>query len=195
MQWSLDTLSEMTQTAELLTLDQFERLPEDDAWRLELTRGRLVGEPRPGARHSWIVGTIYRALDAHARKHALGKVFVEAGFLLSVDPPTVRGPDVAFLSDEKMGSAAVPIGFWRLAPDLAVEVLSPSNSAIEIQAKVLDYLAAGTRRVWVVDPHNQTVVVHDARHESRTLSTAEILAGDDVLPRFRIPLTDLFGAE
>lgn len=178
--------------AELLTLDQFERLPEEDAWRLELTRGRLVREPRPGARHSWLVGKIYRALDAHARKHVLGKVFVEAGFLLSVDPPTVRGPDVAFLSAERMGGAAVPVGFWRMAPDLAVEVLSPSNSAIEIQEKVLDYLAAGTRRVWVVDPHNRTVVVHVAGPESRTLSGADDLNGDDVVPGFRLPLADLF---
>lgn len=181
--------------AEPLTLDQFERLPGEDAWRLELARGRLVREPRPGARHSRLVGRIYRALDAHVRTHALGEAFVEAGFLLSVDPPTVRGPDVAFLSTDRIGGAEAPVGFWTMSPDLAVEVLSPSNSAIEIQEKVLDYLAAGTRRVWIVDPHNRTVVVHDAGHASRTLSSADDLPGGDVLPEFRIWLPDLFGEE
>jgi Uma2 family endonuclease len=182
----------MSRIAELLTLAEFEALPEEDGYRLELSRGRLVREPPPGARHGWLVGKLFHALDAHAREHALGVVLNQSGFLLSVDPPTVRDPDLAFLTAASIPREIQP-GFWRLSPDLAVEVLSPSNSAIEIHEKILDYLVAGTRLVWVVDPHNETVVVHGPDRGSRTLARGDVLSSDDVLPGFRLPLAELFG--
>jgi len=182
----------MAKIAELLTVEEFQRLPEEDAYRVELVRGRAVREPRPGARHGWLAGKIFHALHAHAREHALGLAVIETGFLLSVDPPTIRGPDVAFIAAASMPPEGIPVGFWTLSPDLAVEVLSPSNSAIEIQAKILDYLAAGTRLVWVVDPHNETVSVHGARNESNLLTRKDDLTGGEVLPDFRMGIADLF---
>lgn len=186
----------MAEIAELLTLDEFERLPEEDAYRTELKRGRIVREPRPGAQHGWVAVELFRALDPYVREHELGAVIMETGFLLSVDPPTVRGPDVAFIAAENLPPReAIPRGFWRRAPDLAVEVLSPSNSAIEIQEKVLDYLHAGTRIVWVVDPHNETVFVHAGGNESRLHTREGELTGGEVLPGFRLAIADLFGGQ
>jgi Uma2 family endonuclease len=79
-----------------------------------------------------------------------------------------------------------------MPPDLAVEVLSPSNSAVEIHEKVVDYLTAGTRLIWVVDPHTRTVIVYGSRDESRLLTLGDDLEGGEILPGFRIAIADLF---
>jgi Uma2 family endonuclease len=183
---------EAAKTFELLTLEEFERLPDEDPYKLELSRGRLVREPRPGARHGWLVAELFRALDRYTREQALGTVVIETGFLLSVDPPTVRGPDLAVIRTENLPREGLPDGWWTRAPDLAIEVLSPSNLAVEIHEKVLDYLTAGTRLVWVVDPHTRTVTVYGSRHESRLLTLGDDLEGGEVLPGFQISLADLF---
>jgi Uma2 family endonuclease len=183
---------EAAKTTEHLTLEDFERLPEEDAYRIELVRGRVVREPRPGARHGWLVQKLFSALDAHVKQHGLGIVINETGFLLSVDPPTVRGPDLAVILSENLPREELPEGFWTMPPDLAVEVLSPSNSAVEIHEKVVDYLTAGTRLVWVVDPHTRTVIVYGSRDESRLLTLGDDLEGGEILPGFRIAIADLF---
>ncbi|MGH7570374.1 MAG: Uma2 family endonuclease [Gemmatimonadota bacterium] len=175
----------------LLTLEEYERLP-DDGYRDELVRGRLVREPLPGGIHDWVAGNLFRSLDRYAEQHSLGHVAFDTGFLLSRDPPTVRGPDVAFLAWERIPSEGPPKGFWETAPDLAVEVLSMSNRAAEINDKVLEYLGAGTRLVWVVDPETRCVTVYRSRKDVQVLTTDDALDGADVLPGFRLPLSELF---
>lgn len=179
-------------TVEPLTLEEFQRLPEEDEHRVELVRGRIVREPRPGARHGWLAGRIYVILEAYGRETGFGMAAIETGFLLAEDPPTVRGPDVAFIAEERLPAEGIPVGFWPLAPDLAVEVVSPSNSAAEIQEKVLDYLAVGTRLVWVVDPDTGSVTVYRSRDDVRVRTKGDALDGGDVLPGFRLEVTDLF---
>ena len=185
-------MSEAVKTTQRVTLEEFERLADEDPYKLELTRGRLVREPPPGAPHGWLVRRLFRSLDKHVEEHGLGIVINETGFLLSVDPPTVRGPDLAVIKAENLPREGLPEGWWTTAPDLAVEVLSPSNSAIEMQEKVFDYLAAGTSLVWVVDPHNGTVSVYGPGHESRLLTIGNDLEGGNVVPGFRIALANLF---
>lgn len=175
-----------------LSLQEFQQLPEEDAHRVELTRGRLVREPRPGAEHGWLASRIFRELDVVARERDLGLVIIETGFLLTVDPPTVRGPDVAFIATASLPKGKIPVGFWRLAPDLAVEIVSPSNTAGEIQAKVLEYLESGTRLVWVVDPGNRGVTTYASRHDVHLLSEGDVLDGGEMLPGFRLRLAELF---
>ncbi len=175
----------------LLTLQEFERLP-DDGYRHELVRGRVVREPLPGAEHSWVARNLNRALDRFVEEHSLGLVVFDTGFLLSDLPPTVRGPDVAFLSGEHLPSEGPPKGFWTTAPELAVEVLSPSNTAAKINDKVLEYLGAGTRLVWVVDPDTRCVTVYRSRKDVQVLTMEDVLDGADVLPGFRLPLSELF---
>lgn len=177
---------------ELLTLEEYERLPDEDGYSLDLAAGRLVREPRPGARHGVIVGNLYRALDSFVRRRGLGRVVIETGFLLAEDPPTVRGPDVAFISVERLPVGPVPEGFWRLAPDLVVEVVSPSDSAAEIQEKVLQYLDAGTLAVWVVQPRTRTVEVWQPGADVHVVREGEALEGGDVLPGWRVELESLF---
>lgn len=178
-------------TVEPLTLEEFERLPEEDEFRLELVRGRLVREARPGARHCDVAGRIYYALETFARE-AGGKVVYEGGFVLESDPPTVRGPDVAFIDASRLPSGRSSIRNWELAPDLAVEIVSPSNRPAATLEKVAEYLRVGVRQVWVVDPERDEVTVYRDRGEVRVLSAGDVLGPDDVLPGFRLDLAEVF---
>lgn len=174
-----------------LTLEEFERVPEAGA-RLELSKGLLVREPQPGARHGAVVVNVLRALDAVARDRQLGRVVVEAGFLLTETPPTVRRPDAAFVSFGRWPAGSLPDGFWPFAPDLAVEVVSPSNAAADMQEKVLQYLAAGTEIVWVVQPRTRTVEVWRPGLDVRVLREDDLLEGGGVLPGFGVLVHELF---
>lgn len=176
----------------LLTLEEFKRLPEEDGYLLELVRGRLVREPRPQAKHGWVATQLFRALDTFVEKQSLGIVIIETGFLLFDDPPTVRGPDVSFISSDNIPPEGIPDGFWRNGPDLAAEVLSPSNTVEDVQEKVLEYMEAGSRLIWVVHPRNRTVTVYRSREDISVLVEGDALDGEDVLPGFRLPISELF---
>lgn len=186
--------ADRVETVEPLTLAEFERLPEEDEFLLELVRGRVVKEPRPGGRHGRVTSELFWRIESFVRERELGWTLVETGFLLADDPPTVRGPDVAFLARERIPSDGAPLGMWRQPPDLAVEVVSPTDTAAEIQDKVLEYLAAGTRLVWVVDPATESATAYRSRGEVRLLTAGDVLDGSDVLPGFRLELAELFAA-
>ena len=177
----------------LLTLEDFEAMPEPLDERLELDRGVLVREPLPGASHGAIAVRLGAALLAWAREGGGGTVLGETGYVLRRVPPTVRGPDVSWVSAGRTGYG-LPDGFFDGAPDLAVEVVSPSNRAGEIRTKVLQYLGAGARQVWVVHPRTRAVVVHTPDGAARTLGAEDVLDAPDLLPGFALPLPRLFGA-
>lgn len=179
-------------TEDILSLEAFRRLPEENAYRVELSRGRLVREPRPGAEHGWLTGRLVRLLGSHAEEHHLGVVVTETGFLLGQDPATVRGPDAAFIASGRLPAEGIPSGFWPMAPDLSVEVVSPSNTASEIQQKVLEYLEAGTQLVWVVDPGPRTVTAWRPPREARVFREGETLEAGKALPDFRLDVSALF---
>lgn len=176
----------------IYTLSEYERLPEEDGHRVELVEGRLVREPRPNAEHSWLTTKLSALILAYTEKNGLGLTLAEPGFLLSDDPPTVRGPDIAFISRGNLPARGFPRTFWRVPPDLAVEVVSPSNTRAEIREKVLEYLSAGTRLVWVVDPRTRSVTAYRSRTDVRVLTGSDSLGGYDVLPGFRLRVSDLF---
>ena len=174
-----------------LTIEEFERLPDEEC-RLELVRGVVVREPPAGFEHGRRASRIDYHLRRYVEEHGLGEVCgAETGFILSTDPPTVRAPDAAFVAAARIPPGGVQ-GYFPGAPDLAAEVVSPSNSASEIQAKVFDYLDAGARLVWVVYPETRTVAVHRTRAEARFLTEADELDGGDVLPGFRLAVARLF---
>lgn len=180
-------------TTQLLTLEEFLALDWPVSGSLELVRGEVVFVPSAGTPHNWIVGTIYRLLFAFADARQLGAVFGDGeGWVLHHDPPTYREPDVSFIADERIPAEGFPKGVWPFAPDLAVEVASPGDRRGEVEAKVQDYLTAGTRLVWVVWPEAQTVVVHPLDGEARALTTADTLDGGDVLPGFTVSVATLF---
>jgi Uma2 family endonuclease len=115
----------------------------------------------------------------------------DAGFILARSPDTVRGPDVSFVSRVRYDTAN-EVGAFPGAPDLAVEVWSPSNTPAAIHAKVGDYLAAGTRCVWVLDPDTGTVAVYRSLLCPRTFGGSDFLDGEDVVPGFRVGVAEIF---
>ena len=162
--------------------------------RTELVEGELVVMAPAGGRHGRIANTIAYFLTQVSRDRKWGTVFAaETGFLLRRDPDTVRAPDVAFVSSERLGTDEAPAGFLKMAPDLAVEVVSPSDSAAAVQSKVEDWLGAGTRLVWVVYPDTRSVTVYRSLNEAEVLSEPGALDGAPVLPDFALPVSDLFG--
>lgn len=181
------------ETDRLYTLDEYRDLPSDDLWQDELVRGRLVRQPRPAVPHGRLQSLIAQRLWNHLQEAGSdGLVLTESGFVLSEDPATVRGPDIAYISPERLPEETLEM--WaHFAPDLAVEVLSPSDGAAAVQEKVLDYLDAGSRMVWVVDPASRSATVYRSLTEIRVLSDEDTLDGGDVLPGLRIPLKELFG--
>jgi Uma2 family endonuclease len=179
-------------TETLLTIEEFERLP-DDEWRTELVRGRLVREPSAGMDHGRVEIRLAVLVANFADRHALGDVFgADTGYVLFEDPPTVRVPDVSFVSAARLPSPEDSIRFGRMAPDLAVEVISPSNTATEILEKTADYLNAGTRLLWIVEPRRRCVTVHRPQDKVRLLREGDELEGYDVLPGFSVPVARIF---
>jgi Uma2 family endonuclease len=115
----------------------------------------------------------------------------EAGFQIAHEPDTVRAPDVAFVRAERIPSGGVK-GFFQGAPDLAVEVVSPTDRQSEVAAKVQEWLLAGCSVVWVVDPENRAVTVHRNHSEAVILTTTDTLTGGEVLPDFSMRVAEIF---
>lgn len=175
-----------------LTVEDLYDLP-DDGMKYELQGGMLVSEPLPGSRHGRVALQVGALLHAHVRQAKLGVVFSnDSGFILSRSPDTVRGPDVSFVSRERYENSKDVVRAFPGAPDLAIEVLSPSNTPAAIHAKVADYLAAGTRCVWVIDPESESVVVYRSLLSPCVLTETDVLECDDVIPGFRASVAELF---
>jgi Uma2 family endonuclease len=137
-------------TAQLTAAD-LAALP-DDGNRYELLRGDLLTMPPTGLDHGMVFGETFWQFKRFARETDAGIVVSEVGFLLARDPPTVLAPDVAFIRRDRVPAAADRRGFAELAPDLVVEVVSPSNSMSEIHDKVLTFLETGVHAVLVLEP-------------------------------------------
>jgi len=174
----------------LLTADELQHVYVPDK-RVELVRGLLVVRELPGMRHARVAMDLALALGAHVRAAALGRVYAEAGFKLASNPDTVRGPDIAFISRGRIPDPE-PTGFAGFAPDLVVEVISPGDRAGEVLAKVADWLSAGTRLVWVLDPARRVARVYRADGTEQILTADESLDGGDVVPGFSCPLREIF---
>lgn len=159
--------------------------------RTELVRGVLVVREPAGGRHGRVANELSRVIGNHVHAHALGAVYAaETGFTLARRPDTVRAPDVAFVQRERLPDPE-PTGFPDLAPDLVVEVVSPADRAGEILAKVADWLTAGTRLVWVVDPEQRRARVYRPDGSEMIVTADGALDGEDVLPGFSCPLASI----
>jgi Uma2 family endonuclease len=174
-----------------MTLAEFERKEPEDAYRLSLVGGHVVREPRPGGRHGYVLGRVYSALERYTQETGAGLVYLDVGVVIQVEPATVRGPDVAFYARGRVADPW-PDGFFRVVPDLAVEIVSPWSRRTEMREKVTEYLGGGARIVWVVDPRRRTVEVHRAGQPVELLSETETLEGDGVLPGFRLTVSEFF---
>jgi Uma2 family endonuclease len=180
----------------LFTADEFLRMPETTA-RLELVRGEVV-ERQFG---SWLAGSVAATLGMHLARNVesrdLGVTFGPCGFHLWSDPDTVRAPSIAFVTrdraDEvKRGRRPHEDRYFPGAPDLAVEITSVWDAYDLMMGKVLDWLAAGTRLVWLVSPACRTVTVYRSRNDIAVLTEDDVLEGEDVVPGWRLPVRDIF---
>ena len=177
-------------TKTLLTADDLLALP-NDGLRHELVGGELRTLTPAGLEHGAIVMRLAGRVWQFVEANGLGVVYgAETGFRLASDPDTVRAPDLAFVSAERVAEVTPKHGFGTGAPDLAAEVVSPGDSYSEVEEKVLDWLRAGTRLVWVIDPRTRTVAVHGASGNASILT--DVLTGGDVIPDFECRVPDLF---
>jgi Uma2 family endonuclease len=170
--------------------------PEGDVL-YEVVDGRIVELPPMGAYESDIANFLAQLVDEHARKGRLGRAFVELLFRIDVAKDLKRRPDLAFVSSSRWPyGKRVPKGeAWDMIPNLAVEVVSRSNSGEEILAKLEDYFQTGTELVWVVYPSVRQVYVYTSMIEVRILAEPANLDGGNVLPGFQLSLNRLFEDE
>ena len=165
----------------------------DDGQRHELIAGELRTMPPRGEEHGGLAAMFTTYLNSHVIANDLGRVFAaETGFLIATDPDTVRAPDVAFVSAERLRAVGAGTGYRRGAPDLAVEIVSPPDRYMEVEEKVASWLAHGTRMVVVVNPRQRSLAVHRSATTVRHLTIDDTLDGEDVVPGWTLPVRDLF---
>ena len=183
------------QTAQgLITADELLRLYSEGV-RGELIRGALSETMSTGREHGQIVVNLTIPLGTFVKARKLGILTAsDSGVWLEHDPDTVREPDVAFFSAEKSPTDERVTGYAEVAPDLVVEIVSPTDRLTAVNDKALMWLRYGVRIVWVVHPDERLVDVHRDGHAVVTLDESGALDGADVLPGFSCSVREVFGA-
>ncbi|MBI3666461.1 MAG: Uma2 family endonuclease [Acidobacteria bacterium] len=175
----------------ILTLEQFEQLPNEDDMQQELDEGELIVMPPPKPGHGRRQTKVASLLGGFVEKHSLGVVYTEVGFILQQDPWTVRAPDISFLKASRATLVARD-AYIPGAPELAVEIVSEFDSAPRMMRKVNQYLRCGGHTVWVVYDELRQVHVFETAGTSRVLREDQILEAPELLPGFSIKVNDLF---
>lgn len=183
-----DVLADTLISGELLA-----QLP--DPGPCELVEGRIVHMSPAGPRHGRLEGRVYGLLDRFLDSHPLGELFVgEVGIYTKRAPDTVRGADIAYVSHERLEQNDSEASYFTVAPDVIVEILSPSNRADEVETKVQEYLAAGSFEVWVVHPESRTLRRHLPGRAGSELLDETATLKTPVLPGFELPIAQIFAA-
>lgn len=187
-------MSTATATAPM-TADEFSdwcSRPENDGRWFELVRGEVIELPSPTKKHGVVSMNVAGHLWMYVRQQRTGYITTnDAGTLLERDPDTVRGPDVAYITDAQRFEELHP-KYGEEPPVLAVEVLSLNDRAGQVLAKVDDYLRSGVRVVWLIDPESRTVRVYRRNLPTTNLAADDEMTGGDELPGFRCPVRDFF---
>ncbi len=178
-------------TKTLWTAEMLEQLP-DDSFRYEIDEGELIKMSPGNPTHGQVGAKIISRLGLFVEENDLGAVLaLDPGFVLSRDPDTLRAPDVAFVLKERL--AGLPqTGFPEIAPDLAIEVISPSETPRHIERKIQQYLDAGTTAVWLFYPYETRAVVRLRSGETRLFAENETIEEPDLLPGFSLRLAEIF---
>jgi Uma2 family endonuclease len=186
----------MSQETRAVTADELFWMRDDGVHRYELVRGRLLTMTPGGGLHGLIASRLHVALAVHVDAGKLGVVLsADTGFTLESDPDTVRAPDVAFITRARIPPDGMPRSFWKGAPDLAVEVMSPSDVRSEVNEKIAEYLSLGASEVWFVEPSLRRLTVYRPGEQPRVLSESDTLDGGELLPGFQYSLGRLFTTE
>lgn len=174
----------------LMTAEQLLHNPIPNK-RTALVNGRLIVREPAGFPHGLAAARLLVAISQHVTAAKCGDVLTaETGFTLRRGPDTVRAPDVAYVSNAQIAGRTLR-GFAELAPELVVEVLSPDDRTGEVREKVLDWLASGSRLVWVVDPERRTGRVHRPDGSDASIMEQDAFDGEDVLPGLRVSLAEV----
>jgi Uma2 family endonuclease len=161
--------------------------------KTELVRGKVIRMSPTGAEHGFVAMRLGARLMVHVEENDLGEVAAaETGFIVTRNPDTVRAPDVAFISRERMKGMRRPTKFWPFAPDLAVEVVSPDDTPKKVKDKVQDWFNGGVRLVWVAYPTKRTLHVFHSPQDVRVLQESDLLDGEDVVPGFTCAVAGIF---
>ena len=181
----------MTLSTHLITAEELWQMPNNQ--RRELVRGEIRTMAPAGFEHGAIEVNVLTLLAGHVKQKNLGVVVGgETGFVLARNPDVVRGADIAFVRRDRIPTTGFPVKFWEGPPDLAIEIISPSDTLQEVEEKVDDYLNAGTRMVWVINPRRRTVTVSRAESATLVLRASDLLDGQDVVPGFSCKVADIF---
>lgn len=176
----------------LLTAEEFARRP-DPGYPEELVRGEIVAMPQPGARHGEVCGQAYFLLRLYVEQHDLGRVLSnDSGVITERDPDTVRGADVAFYSFARMPRGPAPDGYPVTAPDLVIEVRSPSERWKDLHKKIGEYLDAAVGAVVVLEPEGRTAHVFSPDAMPQRLGPEDELSVPEILGDFRVPVGRFF---
>lgn len=162
----------------------------------ELVRGELVGgltaNMGNNPHHAWLEVRLGSILDRFTTVQGKQVTLTECGFILAENPDTVRTPDIAVVTAERFAVAQAQEGFFRGAPELAIEILSPSNTSEEIDNKIAEYFEAGVQEVWIINASRGGVTVYYADRPFRVYRRMDVLDGSKVLPALNLPLIQLF---
>ena len=179
----------MATAVKRITAEEFLQLGLKNA---ELIDGEIEEYMATGGLHGDIVITTGSILKVWATSNNAGRIGTESGFLITQDPDRVRAPDLWFIRQERIEGGRSPKGFWTIAPDLAVEVLSDSDTVRIIHGKMRDYFALGTPLIWLVYPEEQIVEVCTPDGKRQTLQKQDRLENPEVLPGFSCSVAELF---
>jgi Uma2 family endonuclease len=183
----------MSQIAARVTPDDVLKLPMGRGKRYEIVRGELVTMAPAGFLHGEDALRVGSEIRSFVASHNLGHVVAaETGFILSRDPYILRAADCAFVAAGRIDPNRKPTGFLELAPDFVVEVVSPGDTAVEVQDRVDDWLAAGTKVLWVMYSALKAVVVWRGPHQSTRYGNEDEIDADPALPGFRCKVSRLF---
>lgn len=183
-----------------LTVEEFEQLPTTDGWQFELHEGRVIAMPGPGNDHMIIQDNFAQTLGAYLRAHQLGILRGTGCYNLPLpgDTEELLCPDLSLVTPARRATMTLRGSFLVGAPDLAIEIASPSDTHPALTRKVAIYLRAGVRLVWVVWPASSTIEVWQPAQPTRPLRTlhiADMLDGADVVPGFQCPVQAIFAGE
>ncbi|HEX9926588.1 MAG TPA: Uma2 family endonuclease [Anaerolineae bacterium] len=169
-----------------------ELLALGDVGPVELIKGELVDVTPAGHPHSYYEGNVYVALRKFVREHKLGRVLVgEVGIYTRRNPDTVRGADVAYISNERLDQVESQ-SYLDVAPELIVEILSPHERWVEVMEKLDEYFAIDVLMVWVVDPQRQQIYVYHSPTDVERFTAKEAISGGEVLSGLKIVVAELF---
>jgi Uma2 family endonuclease len=176
--------------AKLITGEEL--LAMGDIGPCELIDGRIVRMNPTGRSHAFVESNLSSALTLFVRQRKLGQVLVgEVGVFTRLDPDRVRAADIAFVSNERLSRTSSK-GYLKVAPELVVEVISPTDRWQDVRQKLEEYFAIGVHRVWIVEPDNRDVLVYSASTEMRKFGEGDMLVGEGVLDGFTLPVAELF---